>query len=209
MKNKQYVLMDVADTLDFKKSIFDCHSSFPMIRPLILSDTSFTSINRFWSIVNLCDTSEIKSLKKYAETFTEDAEMSNYAEFHAMKLALRGQYDNADNQDNHNLQYSPTINWYALTDAQIAQLQKIAERNTGRTSVMAKGVLCFFFGICYDDDLLMNDNLDNQDNHGGAETRSTNAAQQNGETHLNVYPNPAADVLYVELLGAEIANAAL
>lgn len=65
MKNKQYVLMDVADTLDFKKSIFDCHSSFPMIRPLILSDTSFTSINRFWSIVNLCDTSEIKSLKKF------------------------------------------------------------------------------------------------------------------------------------------------
>jgi len=163
---------------------------------------------------------ETRFMEGYAEPFvaeTDDAELANYAEFHAMKLALRNGNlnDNADNQDNHNLQYSPTINWYALTDAQIAQLQTIAERNTGRASVMAKGVLCFFFGICYDDDLFVDDNLDNQDNagnqgnQGDAETRSAKAAQQDGKSHLNVYPNPTDDVLYVELSGAGIQSVGL
>ena len=77
------------------------------------------------------------------EPFTadaEDAEMANNAEFHALKLALvndnadNDNNDNADNQDNNNSQNSqnsPMINWYSLTESQIAQLQTIAERNTG------------------------------------------------------------------------------
>ena len=97
-------------------------------------------------------------MEGYAETFAgnaDDAEMANYAEFHALKLLLRGDNnDNSDNQDNTgnrdntgndnspNSLNSPTINWYSLTESQIAQLQTIAERNTGRASVMAKGVLC-------------------------------------------------------------------
>ena len=137
----------------------------------------------------------------YSEPFVadaDDAELANYAEFHAMKLALRNNDGSVGN-----------INWYALTDAQIAQLQTIAERNTGRASEMAKGVLCFFFGICYDNDLMVDDNADNHDNHSDAEIRSAKAAQQDGETNLNVYPNPADDILYVELSGAGIANATL
>jgi len=137
----------------------------------------------------------------YSEPFVadaDDAELANYAEFHAMKLALRNNDSSVGN-----------INWHALTDAQIAQLQTIAERNTGRASEMAKGVLCFFFGICYDNDLMVDDNADNHDNHSDAETRSAKAAQQDGETNLNVYPNPTDDILYVELSGAGIANATL
>jgi hypothetical protein len=137
----------------------------------------------------------------YSEPFVadaDDAELANYAEFHAMKLALRNNDGSVGN-----------INWYALTDAQIAQLQTIAERNTGRASEMAKGVLCFFFGICYNNDLMVDDNADNHDNHSNAETRSAKAAQQDGETNLNVYPNPTDDILYVELSGAGIANATL
>ena len=122
---------------------------------------------------------ETRFMEGYAEPFvaeTDDAELANYAEFHAMKLALRNGNlnDNADNMDNIN---SPGINWYALTLAQIAQLQTIADRNTGRASVMAKGVLCFFFGICYDDDLLVDNNLDNQDNAGKQATRTTKATR--------------------------------
>ncbi|GEM_PF-1292531 len=45
-----------------------------------------------------------------------------------------------------------TIDWYALAPAQIAQLQDIAENGTGRAAVMARSALCFFFGICLDDD---------------------------------------------------------
>ena len=148
----------------------------------------------------------------------ENAELANYAEFHAMKLALRNN-DDAVGANN----YSPLppdghINWYALTPAQIAQLQTIAERNTGRASVMAKGVLCFFFGICYDDEVFVNDNLDNQDNldnmdnqdnQGDPEPRSAKAVQPVDDTNLSVYPNPTDDILYIELTGAGIANIAL
>ena len=104
---------------------------------------------------------ETRFMMGYNEPFVaeaEDAELENYAEFHAMKLALQGQNDNAGvhvdtpQQNPQNSQNSPTINWYALTDTQIAQLQTIAERNAGRASVMAKGVLCFFHGICYEDE---------------------------------------------------------
>ena len=64
-----------------------------------------------------------------------------YATFHNLKRVLR----DADGQ----------INWYALTPAQIAELQNIADAGTGRSSVMARGVLCFFFGICYDDEMML------------------------------------------------------
>ena len=119
--------------------------------------------------------------------------------------------DNLDNINSQNSSHSPTnsptINWYALTPAQIAQLQTIAERNTGRASVMARGVLCFFFGICYDDDLLVDDNNDNGDNNG--ETRSARSAQPSDGAVLNVYPNPADDLLFVELSGAGIQSVRL
>jgi len=150
----------------------------------------------------------------YDELFVanaDDAELANYAEFHAMKLALRAGDGNVDGSAGAN-DYSPLqqdghINWYALTPVQVAQLQNIAERNTGRSSVMARGVLCFFFGICYDDDLLVDDNYDNWDND--VETRSAKSAQPSGGAVLNVYPNPADDVLYVELSGAGIQSVML
>ena len=153
---------------------------------------------------------ETRFMMGYSEPFVadaDDAELANYADFHAMKLVLRNSLnDNMDNADNNS---SPRINWYALTPAQIAQLQTIAERNAGRASVMAKGVLCFFFGICYDDELLVDDNADSQDNDGDAEPRSAKAVQQVGEASLNVYPNPTDDILYVELSGAGIQSAGL
>ena len=169
---------------------------------------------------------ETRFCEGYSETFTaaaDDAELSNYAEFHAMKLALRDQNDNQDNQDNNNssnspnsptnysptnyspTEHSPTINWYALTPAQIAQLQVIAERNTGRASVMAKGVLCFFFGICYEDEV---DATDETDPSAGTRAKRT-ANDMTDDAALTVYPNPTDDLLYIELSGAGIATVAL
>jgi hypothetical protein len=165
---------------------------------------------------------ETQFMEGYAETFAgdaEDAEMANYAEFHAMKLALRGQYDNTDNQDNNNnssnSQNSPTnspfINWYALTPAQIAQLQTIAERNTGRASVMAKGVLCFFHGICYEDEWTL-DVFDTSLQDGDtADTRAKRTALDSADDAvLTVHPNPTEDVLHIGLSNdAIIATAVL
>ena len=151
---------------------------------------------------------ETRFCEGYNEPFAadaDDAEMANYAEFHAMKLALRVQNDNLDNQDNSG---TPFVNWYALTPAQIAQLQTIAERNTGRASVMAKGVLCFFFGICYEDGLLAGDNADNSDNNAGTRAKRV-TTDITDDAALTVYPNPTDDLLFVELRGAEIARVAL
>ena len=158
---------------------------------------------------------ETRFVEGYAEAFAadaDDAELANYAEFHAMKVALRG--DNNDNVDNQDNSGTPFVNWYALTPAQIAQLQAIAERNTGRASVMAKGVLCFFHGICYEDNLLVNDNMDNWDNTGDGEMAGKRAkcvaADMFDNAALTVYPNPADDLLHIELAGdAGIASAAL
>ena len=155
---------------------------------------------------------ETRFMEGYAETFAGDAdsaEMANYAEFHAMKVALRAQNDNADNQNNNNgagNDGAGHINWYVLPPAQIAQLQTIAERNTGRASVMAKGVLCFFFGICYEDE----DYTSETD--PSAETRAKSPATGDEgvfDTPLRVWPNPTDDLLFVELRGAEIATVAL
>lgn len=81
----------------------------------------------------------------------DDAVLDNYGNFHAMKLSLRDNDGSVGANDDSPLQ-GERINWYSLTPAQIAQLQAIAERNAGRASVMAKGVLCFFHGICYEDE---------------------------------------------------------
>ena len=77
---------------------------------------------------------------------------------------------------------------------------------------MAKGVLCFFFGICYEDDLSSDNQgvfdtpLQNGDTAMG--TRAKRGAMD-GDAVLTVHPNPTDDVVYIELRGAGIAHAVL
>ncbi len=155
---------------------------------------------------------ETRFMEGYNESFeanADDAELANYAEFHAMKMALRG--DNNDNMGNQDNSGTPFVNWYALSPAQITQLQAIAERNTGRASVMAKGVLCFFHGICYEDEWTDAINIDDSV-QGGLRTRhSARSAEPQTNAHtLTVYPNPANDLLHIELAGgAGIADVTL
>ncbi|MDD6186000.1 MAG: T9SS type A sorting domain-containing protein, partial [Bacteroidales bacterium] len=174
---------------------------------------------------------ETRFMMGCSEPFTadaEDAELSNYADFHALKLALRDNIGGTDSangasqQDGQNSSLETgggapvalplRINWYALTPAQIAQLQTIAERNTGRASVMAKGVLCFFHGICYEDEWddagVFDTSLQDGDTAGTRAHRT--AMDTDNDATLSVYPNPVEDVLFVELRGgAGIANVAL
>ena len=117
----------------------------------------------------------------------------------------------AETQNFASLQPGNHVNWYALSPAQIAQLQAIAERNTGRASVMAKGVLCFFHGICYEDDWAGAVNIDDPVHTNLRTRRSALRAEPQTNTHsLTVYPNPADDLLHIELAGgAGIASATL
>ncbi len=156
---------------------------------------------------------ETRFMEGYAEPFiadAEDAELANYAEFHAMKVALRNNGNSVGANNYSPLQSDGHINWYALTPAQIAQLQTIAERNTGRASVMAKGVLCFFFGICYEDEWDDAGVCDTPQQDGGdTRAHTKRAAMRNDDGTLSIHPNPTSDLLYIELRGAEIANVAL
>ena len=212
----------------------------PTLLPTDLADTYYTAVRTIMSdsvldlnaleqwhtaaqpIADPYSLTETRFMMGYNEPFLADAdnaELANKAEFHAMKLALRNQNDNMDNQNNDhssnlsnspNSPNSPTTNWYALTPAQIAQLQTIAERNTGRASVLAKGVLCFFFGICYDDPVETQNFASLQQGDDGNDTLTKRAAMGiTDDAALNVYPNPTDGLLYIELSGAGIATVAL
>ena len=78
---------------------------------------------------------------------------------------------------------------------------------------MAKGVLCFFFGICYDDPVETQDFASLQQGDDGNDTATTHAKRATtdiaGDAALTVYPNPTDDLLYIELSGAGIATVAL
>jgi hypothetical protein len=63
----------------------------------------------------------------------EFAEYNNYIKFYELKKQL--QLEERE--------------WNELSEIEISFLQSIAEAKTGRASTMAKGILCFFYKICY------------------------------------------------------------
>ena len=113
----------------------------------------FAAISDTWSEYSLAETEylagegnaqTLQGVSVLLTTTEERDEYANYMAFNALKEALSGDIDGH-------------ANWPSATEGQIAELQRIAENGTGRSSVMARGVLCFFFGICYDDDEVMAD----------------------------------------------------
>ena len=82
---------------------------------------------------------------------------------------------------------------------QIAELQRIADAGTGRSSVMARGVLCFFFGICYDDD----DFSPTGDIRRLASSGEAGNPSHNSDVSMKLYPNPVTNTLNVEFEGTD------
>ena len=128
----------------------------------------FLAVNETWSKYSLAETgylageSNAQTLQGVSTLLTtqeERDEYDNYMAFNALKEALSGAIPGH-------------ANWPSATETQIAELQRIAENGTGRSSVMARGVLCFFFGICYDAEEVI------------AETRR--AAAKDGEGYMPV-----------------------
>ena len=115
---------------------------------------------------------------EYLATDEDKAEYDNFRAFDALKKALALSSDNR------------SADWPAATSGQIAELQRIAEARTGRSSVMAQGVLCFFFDLC-SDDFLESEQI--------SDTRSAEASSvQPSGNGLVVSPNPTEGVLRVE-----------
>ena len=116
----------------------------------------------------------------------ERDEYDNYMAFNALKEALSGHLHGH-------------ANWPLATEGQIAELQRIADAGTGRSSVMARGVLCFFFGICYDDE----DFTPTGDIRRLASTGEAGDPSHNSDVSMKLYPNPAGNTLHVEFEGTD------
>ncbi len=118
---------------------------------------------------------------RYLKTDEEREEYDNYMSLHILKEALLVP------SDGH-------VNWPAATPTQVAELQRIAEANTGRSSAMAKGVLCFFFDICYEEE-------EGETKGLLLETFRGTSLQDGTTGGLLVYPNPTDGTVTVEATG--------
>ena len=127
----------------------------------------------------------LQGVSALLETEEERDEYDNYMAFNALKEALSGYlYGHAD--------------WPSATGTQIAELQRIADANTGRSSVMARGVLCFFFGICEEEDFTVMG-----DPRHFAATGENDISSHHQDVSMKLYPNPATNTLHVEFEGLD------
>ncbi len=128
----------------------------------------------------------LQDIANHLTTQAERDEYDNYVAFQVLKDALA--YG-----DGH-------VAWPRATDAQVWELVRIADANTGRSSLLAKNVLCFFFEVCYDDD---------EETRVLATTAIPPKAEPQtltGQQNVIVHPNPTDNVLHVSVTDGEIAR---
>ena len=90
-------------------------------------------------------------------------------------------------------------NWYRQSEQEIAELQGVAEHNDGRAARMAKDILCFFHGICYEDDLLLDmDGMEERGARRDAVHHVSTPTTTDNTDGLRLHPNPANTTLTVE-----------
>lgn len=134
-----------------------------------------SSASQFANCYSIAETQfQSDGVSSYVETENSE-ETINYANLQMLKTLCFNNYKG---------------NWNELTDAQITILQEIADQNTGRSSEIAKGILCFFFNICYE----------NNESEIDIDTEMRRYQQSNCNINstLHIYPNPSNDNLYIE-----------
>ncbi|GHV34417.1 hypothetical protein FACS1894178_1880 [Bacteroidia bacterium] len=101
-----------------------------------------------------------------------------------------------------------------LSESEILELETIASATTGRSATMAQGVLCFFYGICFEEEEMIEDIGDK----GNPEYSQQNAPQQNQPTPTIatisttpttpttpvIYPNPTNGMIYFDNIEGKI-----
>ena len=92
-------------------------------------------------------------------------------------------------------------NWYRQTDTEIADLQQVAEYDNGRAARMAKGILCFFHHICYEDEPILTELADGAIGERGIGRDAVHHVSTTTGT-LTLHPNPAHNTLTVESASA-------
>ena len=116
---------------------------------------------------------EIPAMFNFTET--EMTEHENYLRFHHFKKSLK----------------ETNRTWAELTESEIAELQDIALATDRRSATMAKGVLCFFYNICIEENI-------QEDNTPPVQPRSLQSTQNRSDNDVLVYPNPANE--WVEIV---------
>ena len=117
----------------------------------------------------------LADIANHIATQEERDEYDNYLAFNTLKQALA--------EGDH-------VMWPNATDAQIGELIRIADANTGRSSLLAKNVLCFFFGICYDD-------MEMRALETTTIPPTAESPTLTGQQNITVHPNPTDDILHV------------
>jgi subtilisin family serine protease len=118
--------------------------------------------------------------QRFALTTDELAEYDNFCKYQSLRESV----------------YSSRRNFAQLTEDEIAELQRVVECNTGVSSAYANSVLCFFYGICRDEELDLDFDIDAPMN-----SKSTTAVAESDAEQLAiyVYPNPADEELNILL----------
>ena len=118
--------------------------------------------------------------QRFALTTDELAEYDNFCRYQSLRESV----------------YSSGRNYAQLTEDEIAELQRIVERNTGVSSAYANSVLCFFYGICHDEEIDIDFDIDAPMNSKS----TTEVVEENAEPlAIYVYPNPADEDLNILL----------
>jgi subtilisin family serine protease len=178
----------MADTLENLQAVMAWLDATPGLASRYLeAETEF--------VVEANDNSPIQDVATHLTTTTERDEYDNYMAFHTLKQALE--------EGGH-------VMWPNATDAQIGELIRIADANTGRSSLLAKNVLCFFFGICYDDTETRAFETTTipptAEPPTLTESRMKAESPITGQQNITVHPNPTDDVLHVTVTDGEIAR---
>ncbi len=120
--------------------------------------------------------------QRFALTTDELAEYDNFCQYQSLRESV----------------YSSGRNYAQLTEDEIAELQTIAERNTGVSSAYANSVLCFFYGICMDEEIDA-DYYFNMDAPLNSKRTTAVTESETEQFAIYVYPNPANEELNILL----------
>jgi hypothetical protein len=163
----------------------------------LMSDSvpNLDELKEWYSIINT-------PIAKYSLAET-NFEMGNYQEAQNVLSAMPTMFEFGEQKMMEHNNYLNFYNfkknlidsdrsYYDLTDAEIDNLKDIALAGNGRSSTMAKGVLCFFCGICLEDE------EPNSEQEGDIFYAPQNSSQneENFEENNIVYPNPTDNLIY-------------
>ena len=177
------------------------HIMFDSLMDLSLLETLHQTASVFSDPYSLSETRyQIDETSDNAYTSIEDeSERNNYAAFRALKAECAAQTTERG------------VNWYSLSNRQIEELIQIAERNTGRSSVMAKGILCFFYGICYEEEeeiaetrsaICQNEeDVPFDEPKGGTDMKEESTQDGQSDIAMSLFPNPAKQTVTIQFSG--------